>query len=468
MIFWNDQFDPAYIHKELENSLRACDDGELYLEYSVIEGFSFDDNRLKSVSYNIDHGFGLRSVLDDLTAYAHSNNLSHDSFTKACQTVSQIKKENKSATVNQHVQKPHSLYLQDDPLKSHTQKQKTDLLETINHYIRNKDDKVRQVSISLSAKNSIIEILKPGGFHVKDQRPMVRMSIQVTLEHNDRSEQGYSGFGGRYNYEYIFNEQNWKHHADEALRQAWINMEAVAAPAGEMTVVLGNGWPGVLLHEAVGHGLEGDFNRKKTSIYSDRIGEQVAAKGITVLDHGNIANARGSLNFDDEGTPTQETILIEDGILKGYMQDRLNARLMNTHSTGNGRRESYACQPYPRMTNTYIASGQHIPEEIISSVKQGIYAPTFGGGSVDITSGQFVFEMTEAYLIENGKISTPIKGATLIGNGPETMQKISMIGNDSKLDNGIGNCGKNGQWVPVCVGQPTLRIDGITVGGQQN
>ncbi len=467
--FWiSSDFEQNTIMSGLEQTLHNADDGELYLEYSVTEGFSFDDGRLKSVSHNIDNGFGLRSVVDELTAYAHSNSFTQESFDRACQTVKQITNENTSYITAHTSAKIAPLYTQKDPLASYTQKQKTDLLAQIDTYVRNKDSFVRQVSISLAAKNSIIEIMKPGGLHLKDHRPMVRMSIQVTLEKDDRSEQGYSGFGGRYGYDFVFDETRWHHHADEALRQAWVNMEAVAAPAGEMTVVLGNGWPGVLLHEAVGHGLEGDFNRKKTSIYSDRIGEQVAAKGVTVLDHGNIENARGSLNFDDEGTPTQENVLIEDGILKGYMQDRLNARLMNTHSTGNGRRESYAHQPFPRMTNTYIASGNHVPAEIIKSVDNGIFAPTFGGGSVDITSGQFVFEMTEAYLIENGKVTTPIKGATLIGNGPETMQKVSMVGNDSKLDDGIGNCGKNGQWVPVCVGQPTLRIDGITVGGQQN
>lgn len=464
--FWNNtDFEEARIFSTIENALSKADDGELYLEYSIVEGFHFDDGRLKSVSRNIDSGFGLRSVADDFSAYAHSNDFSLESLKRAADTVSNMPKTGHgfTAPLNSNQRKP--LYIQNTILDDYSQKDKTELLSKIDKYLRDKDPLVSQVSISLSAKDSIIEIMKPGGLHLKDHRPLVRMSIQVTVTKDDKSEQGSSGFGGREGYDYAFDVTRWQHHADEALRMAHVNLQAIPAPAGEMTVVLGNGWPGVLLHEAVGHGLEGDFNRKKTSIYSDRIGEQVAAKGVTVIDEGNLQGRRGSLNFDDEGTPTSRTVLIEDGVLKGYMQDRMNARLMNMAPTGNGRRESYAYAPMPRMTNTYMDSGDQDPAEILSSVKKGIFAPTFGGGSVDITSGQFVFEMTEAYLIEDGKATRPIKGATLIGNGPKVMQKISMVGNDAKLDDGVGTCGKQGQGVPVCVGQPTLRIDGITVGG---
>ncbi|MBK67820.1 MAG: metalloprotease TldD [Rickettsiales bacterium] len=463
--FWtHTEFDENTVKKITNDALNKADDGELYLEYSILESFSFDDGRLKSVSQTIDSGFGLRAVVDDFSAYAHSNSFTIDALKQAANTVSSTPQTGTGFSQNTSLTSS-SLYLNQDIMGSFSQKEKTDFLAKVDQYVRDKDPLVSQVSISLIAKQSTIEIIKPGEMHLKDHRPLVRFSVQVTLTKDDKSEQGNSGFGGRYGYDFIFDETRWKHHADNALRMAHINLTAIPAPAGEMTVVLGNGWPGVLLHEAVGHGLEGDFNRKKTSIYSDRIGEQVAAKGVTVIDEGNIKGERGTLNFDDEGTPTAKNVLIEDGVLKGYMQDRMNARLMNMKPTGNGRRQSYAYSPMPRMTNTYMASGDMDPQEIIASVDKGIYAPTFGGGSVDITSGQFVFEMTEAYLIENGKPTTPIKGATLIGNGPKVMQKISMVGNDSRLDDGVGTCGKSGQGVPVCVGQPSLRIDGITVGG---
>lgn len=463
--FWqNTDFDLNTVQNITNDALNKADDGELYLEYSTLESFSFDDGRLKSVSQTVDSGFGLRAVVDDFSAYAHSNSFTLDALKQAANTVSATPQNGAGFNKQLNTKSP-KLYINEDVLDNYTQKEKTDFLARVDKYIRDKDPLVSQVSVSLTAKQSTIEIIKPGGLHLSDNRPLVRFSVQVTLTKDDKSEQGNSGFGGRYGYDFIFDESRWKHHADNALRMAHINLQAIPAPAGEMTVVLGCGWPGVLLHEAVGHGLEGDFNRKKTSIYSDRIGEQVAAKGVTVIDEGNIDGKRGTLNFDDEGTPTARNVLIEDGILKGYMQDRMNARLMNMSPTGNGRRQSYAYSPMPRMTNTYMDSGDMDPQEIISSVDKGIYAPTFGGGSVDITSGQFVFEMTEAYLIENGKPTTPIKGATLIGNGPKVMQKISMVGNDSRLDDGVGTCGKSGQGVPVCVGQPSLRIDGITVGG---
>lgn len=466
--FWNKtEFNKSNVQSIVDDALVKADDGELYLEYSLSEGFSFDDGRLKSVSKNTDGGFGLRSVVGDLSAYAHSNNFDIESLKRASHTVSQIGNGHSGVVADGFKKDIKPLYLSQNFLDQRSQKEKVALLTEIDAYLRNKDASVKQVSISLNATYKVVEILRRGGFSVQDFRPMVRLSIQTTVEKNGKTEQGYSGGGGRYDYNFSFNESFWKHHADESLRQAFVNIEAIPSPAGEMTVVLGAGWPGVLLHEAVGHGLEGDFNRKGVSVFSNRIGEQVASKGVTVIDQGNIENMRGSLNFDDEGTPTSKTVLIEDGILKGYMQDRMNARLMGVPATGNGRRESYASLPMPRMTNTFMDSGKEDPQSIIASVKKGIYAPTFGGGSVDITSGQFVFEMTEAYEIENGKVGRPLKGATLIGNGPQVMQKITAIGNDSRLDDGIGMCGKNGQSIPVCVGQPTLRIDGITVGGQK-
>ena len=465
--FWtSSEFDLTAVQDTVNSALHKADDGELYLEYTLTEGFVYDDGRLKSVSKNTDAGFGLRSVKDELTAYAHSNDFTVASLKKASNTVTQILSGHGGIG---DIAQPFNekLYVPADPLKSTSDKEKTDFLAMIDGYVRGKGPLVKQVTLSLTAETSHVDIIKTGGFHVSDIRPLVRLSIQVTVERDGRTEQGYSGFGGRFDYDYIFDEKNWKHHANEALRQSLVNLEAIPAPAGEMTVVLGSGWPGVLLHEAVGHGLEGDFNRKGTSIFSGRIGEKVAADGVTVIDQGNIDNVRGSLKFDDEGTPTGKAVLIEDGILKGYMQDRLNARLMNMKATGNGRRQSYAHMPMPRMTNTFMAGGDKNPEEIVASIEKGLYAPSFGGGSVDITSGQFVFEMTEAYLVENGRIGAPVKGATLIGNGPKVMQKITAVGNDPALDSGIGMCGKAGQSVPVCVGQPTLRIDGITVGGSQ-
>ncbi len=453
-------------------ALNHAEDGELYLEHSVSESFAFDDNRLKSVSSMTDSGYGLRAVMGELSAYAHSNNFTDESLKNAANTVSQLKANHsgKEMILPKSGNNP-VLYTPENPLSSKSQNEKTALLEQINTYLRDKDASVKQVTVSLTAESTYVDIIRNNGAHMFDVRPLVRLSIQVTLEklegNKTRSEQGYAGFGGRYDYGHVFDETRWKHFADEALRQAHVNLEARPAPAGEMDVVLGAGWPGVLLHEAVGHGLEGDFNRKKTSVFSDRVGEQVASKGVTVIDQGNIKDVRGSLTFDDEGTSTNKTVLIEDGILKSYMQDRMNARLMGVPATGNGRRESYEHLPMPRMTNTFMADGNDDPDQILAGLKKGIFAPTFGGGSVDITSGQFVFEMTEAYWVENGKIQYPLKGATLIGNGPKVMQKITQIGNDTKLDDGIGTCGKAGQSVPVCVGQPTLRIDGITVGGSE-
>ena len=341
------------------------------------------------------------------------------------------------------------------------------LLQEIDAYARAADPRVKQVSASIAGSWQAVQIIRPDGYRAADIRPLVRLNVSVVVEQNDRMESGSSGTGGRIMFDRYLDPAIWRAEVDEALRLALLNLDSVAAPAGEMEIVLGSGWPGVMLHEAVGHGLEGDFNRKGTSIFSGKVGEQVAAKGVTVIDDGTIADRRGSLTIDDEGTKSGHNVLIEDGILRGYMQDRQNARLMGVDPTGNGRRESYAHLPMPRMTNTYMASGDMAPEEIVSSMKKGIYAVNFGGGQVDITSGKFVFAASEAYLVESGKIGAPVKGATLIGNGPDAMSKITMVGNDSKLDAGVGTCGKAGQSVPVGVGQPTLKIGGITVGGTE-
>ncbi len=357
------------------------------------------------------------------------------------------------------------LYTDINPLKEVAFERKIELLQQIDAYVRGKDPRVKQVSASLSGQWQAVHIMKADGSSASDIRPLVRLNVSVIAEANGRMETGSHGMGGRVGYDEYITEHNWKKLADEALRQALVNLESIPAPAGEMQVVLGSGWCGVLLHEAIGHGLEGDFNRKGTSAFSGLMGKQVASKGVTVVDDGTMPNRRGSLSIDDEGTPTSRTVLIEDGILTGYIQDRLNARLMNMRATGNGRRESFACQPMPRMTNTYMLGGDANPKDIIASVKRGIYTAHLGGGQVDITSGKFVFSASEAYLIENGKITTPVKGATLIGNGPDILTKVGAIGNDMALDDGVGTCGKGGQSVPVGVGQPTLLIDALTVGG---
>jgi TldD protein len=360
------------------------------------------------------------------------------------------------------------LYIDDNPLLLIPFEKKVKLLQDIDAYARAKDPRVKQVSVQLAASWKAVQIVRSGGEKSADIRPLVRMNVSVYVDDgNGRMEDGYHGLGGRYNYDLIFDEKTWKHAVDEAYRQARVNLEAVATPAGEMTVVLGPGWPGILLHEAIGHGLEGDFNRKKTSAFSGLIGQQVASKGVTVVDDGTLPDRRGSITIDDEGTPSQRNVLIEDGVLTGYLQDRMNARLMGVKPTGNGRRESYADHPMPRMTNTVMLNGSHTKDEILQSVKKGIYAVNFGGGQVDITSGKFVFSASEAYMIEDGKIGRPVKGATLIGNGPDALTKVKMVGNDMALDDGIGTCGKDGQSVPVGVGQPTLRIDGLTVGGTE-
>jgi len=456
--------------KIVDEALVSCDDGELYLEYALSEALVWDDGKLKEASFDTERGFGLRGVLEDRFSYGHSSDMKEYSLKEAAelaQTMKQAQSGNMVAISMQ--EKPSApktkLYSADDPVAGVAFADKIKMLQDIDAYIRGKDNRIRQVSVSMTGSWKAVQILRAGGDARADIRPLVRLDISVVLEVDGRMESGHDGRGGRQNYTLFLKDDAWKQVADEALRQATVKLEAVSAPAGEMTVVLGPGWPGVLLHEAVGHGLEGDFNRKGTSAFAGLLGERVAAKGVTVVDDGTLPDRRGSLTIDDEGTPTQRNVLIEDGILVGYMQDRLNAKLMGREPTGNGRRESYAYAPMPRMTNTYMLDGQDEPEDILKSVKNGLYAVNFGGGQVDITSGKFVFEASEAYLIEDGKITAPVKGATLIGSGPEALKRVSMIGNDMKLDAGIGTCGKDGQGVPVGVGQPTMRIDGMTVGG---
>ena len=457
--------DRANVQSLVDESLRDSDDGELFLEYRQSESFVFDDGRLKAATFDTTQGFGLRAVAGEATGYAHASELSEAAIRRAGQTVRAVTQGYSGVVAPPPARTNIKLYSDVDPLHSAGFETKIKLLEEMNAYARAKDPRVRQVSCSLAGEWQTVEIVRPGGEIYRDIRPLVRIGVSVVAEQNGRQESGSFGGGGRSGYDTYLDPVYWQNAIDEALRQALVNLESIPAPAGETTVVLGPGWPGILLHEAVGHGLEGDFNRKKTSAFAGLLGERVASPGVTVVDDGTIGGRRGSLSIDDEGTPTSRTVLIEDGILKGYMQDRQNARLMGVAPTGNGRRESHAHSVMPRMTNTYMLGGDKAPEEILASVKKGIYAVNFGGGQVDITSGKFVFSCTEAYQIENGKVGAPIKGATLIGNGPEAMTRVSMIGNDMKLDSGIGTCGKNGQSVPVGVGQPTLRMDGLTVGG---
>ena len=441
------------------------DYADLYFQYSRAEGWALEEGIVKSGSFNIDQGVGVRAVSGDKTAFAYSDDISMPALVSAAQATRAIARHG----VTQSVQavkrsKGRELYLPEDPIASLKDTDKVALLEKLESYARALDKRVIQVMASLSGEYEVVLVARSDGLLAADVRPLVRLSLQVIAEENGNREQGVAGGGGRFDYAY-FTDDVLRDYAAKAVHQAVVNLHAKPAPAGTMTVVLGSGWPGILLHEAIGHGLEGDFNRKGSSAFAGRIGERVAAPGVTVVDDGTIARRRGSLNVDDEGNPTQCTMLIENGILKGYLQDSLNARLMNVPVTGNARRESFAHIPMPRMTNTYMLNGDKTPEEIIASVKHGLYAVNFGGGQVDITSGKFVFSAAEAYMIENGKISYPVKGATLIGNGPDILTRVSMIGNDLSLDPGVGTCGKEGQSVPVGVGQPTLRIDGLTVGG---
>jgi TldD protein len=442
------------------------DYADLYFQYARSEAWSLDEGIVKSGSFNIDQGVGVRAISGEKTAFAYSDDISRMALTDAATAVRAIAAAGQDGVLPalQATRQARALYVPNDPLASLPAEAKVKLLERLEGFAKAADPRVVQVMASLAGEYEVILVAGSDGRLAADVRPLVRCSISVIVEANGKREQGASGGGGRFDYAY-FSDAQLQRYAQEAVHQAVTNLVAEAAPAGQMSVVLGSGWPGILLHEAVGHGLEGDFNRKGSSTFSGRVGQRVASKGVTVIDDGTIADRRGSLNIDDEGNATQRNVLIEDGILKGYMQDSLNARLMGVAPTGNGRRESFAHLPLPRMTNTMMLAGQHDPQEIIRSVKKGIYAVNFGGGQVDITSGKFVFSMSEAYLIEDGKVTRPIKGATLIGNGPEAMNKVSMIGNDLALDPGVGTCGKDGQSVPVGVGQPTLRIDGLTVGG---
>jgi TldD protein len=441
------------------------DYADLYFQYSRAESWSLEEGIVKSGSFNIDQGVGVRAVSGEKTAFAYSDDITLNALEDAALATRAIARQGgKQKAAHLHAGKAHELYLPHDPIATLKAEQKVALLEKLERMARELDPRVTQVMANLAGEYDVILMARNDGLMSADIRPLVRLSLQVIVEGNGRREQGSAGGGGRFSYDY-FSDEVLLRYAKEAVHQAVINLDARPAPAGNMTVVLGSGWPGILLHEAVGHGLEGDFNRKGSSSFSGRIGERVAAKGVTVVDDGTIADRRGSLNVDDEGNPTQRTVLIEDGILRGYLQDTMNARLMGVPVTGNARRESFAHLPIPRMTNTMMLNGDKTREEIIASVEHGLYAANFGGGQVDITSGKFVFSTTEAYMIENGKITYPVKGATLIGNGPDALMRVSMIGNDMALDPGVGTCGKEGQSVPVGVGQPTLRIDGLTVGG---
>jgi TldD protein len=449
----------------VEDALAGADDGEMFLEYRTSESLVFDDGRVKSAAYDTSRGFGLRAVADDRTGYAHSSELTPEAMDRAADAVKSVTRGYAGTLADGPARANRALYGMANPLEESAFPDKVDLLARIDAFARSRDPRVRQVIASLAGEWQAVHILRPGGERSGDIRPLVRLNVTVVVERDGRMETGTFGVGGRESYDRFVTPESWQAVVDEALRQALVNLDSVPAPAGEMTVVLGPGWPGILLHEAIGHGLEGDFNRKKTSAFAGLMGRQVASRGVTVVDDGTIPDRRGSLSIDDEGTPTRSTVLIEDGVLVGFLQDRLNGRLMGVSSTGNGRRQSFAHRPMPRMTNTTMLGGGHDPDEILKSVGNGLYAVAFGGGQVDITSGKFVFSCTEAYRIENGRIGAPVKGATLIGNGPDVLTRVGMVGNDMKLDPGIGTCGKDGQSVPVGVGQPTLRIDGLTVGG---
>ncbi len=466
LFFERTGMDSRRVETLVGDALSGADDGELYLEYRQSESFAYDDSRLKSASFDTTQGFGLRAVSGEATGYGHASELSEAAITRAGKTVKSVRHGMGTVDVRPRPTN-QELYEPDNPLQGVDFTAKVKLLQDIDSYARNKDRRVRQVMASLTGNWQAVEILRTDGARVGDIRPLVRLSVSVVVEDGKRKESGSYGSGGRHDYTSMLDGATWRHHVDEALRQALILIEAEAAPAGEMPVVLGSGWPGILLHEAIGHGLEGDFNRKETSVFSGLMGARVGAPGVTVIDDGTIAARRGSLSIDDEGTPTQCTPLIEDGMLVGYMHDRLNARLMGTKSTGNGRRQSFAHQPMPRMRNTIMLGGEDNPEDIIRGIDKGLFAVNFGGGQVDITSGKFVFSASEAYRIEGGKVGTPVKGATLIGTGHEVLKNVRAIANDMDLDPGIGTCGKNGQGVPVGVGQPTVLVEGLTVGGTE-
>ena len=465
LFFTQTGLDRGNVERITAEALKGSDDGELFLEYRLTESFVFDDGRMKSASFDTTQGFGLRAVAGEAIGFAHSSDLSEDAMRRAAGAVQAVKSGYSGTLASGPSRTNVKLYSDKNPIDGTPFAAKTKLLADIDAYARARDSRVRQVSCSLFGEWQAVEIIRPDGMTVRDVRPLVRLNVSVVAGEGDRQESGSHGMGGRTAYDVYMDPASWKGAVDEALRQALVNLQSVPAPAGVMPVVLGSGWPGILLHEAIGHGLEGDFNRKKTSAFAGLLGQRVAAAGVTVVDDGTIDSRRGSLSVDDEGTPTSRTVLIEDGILKGHLQDRQNARLMGMKATGNGRRQSHADSILPRMTNTFMMAGPHDPQEILAGVKNGIYAVNFGGGQVDITSGKFVFSCTEAYRIEDGKVGAPVKGATLIGNGPDSLTRVQKVGNDLKLDTGIGTCGKNGQGVPVGVGQPTLLIEGLTVGG---
>ena len=460
--------DESHLARALaEIRTHQVDDADLYFQYTRSEGWSLEEGIVKTGSFSIDQGVGVRAVSGEKTAFAYSDDISEASLLDAARTVRSISaatQTGRARVAPKKIATSRSLYPGIDPIATLDSTAKVQLLEKVEQLARAKDPRVAQVMAGMASEYDVVPVARADGTLAADVRPLVRLSVTVIAEQGGRREVGSAGGGGRFGLAY-FDDAQINQYVDEAVNAALVNLESRPAPAGEMTVVLGPGWPGVLFHEAVGHGLEGDFNRKGSSAFSGRIGQRVAAKGVTVLDDGTIADRRGSLNVDDEGHASQRNVLIEDGILKGYIQDSLNARLMGVAPTGNGRRESYAHIPMPRMTNTYMLGGDKDPKEIVASIKKGLYATNFGGGQVDITSGKFVFSASEAYWVENGKILYPVKGATIVGSGPESLKKISMIGNDMRLDSGVGTCGKEGQSVPVGVGQPTLRIDGLTVGG---
>lgn len=459
------ELDQGQAQRRLAEAMAGCDDGELFLEYRESEAISLDDRRIRAASFDTTRGFGLRAVAGEAAGFAHAGEISQDALERAAGALGAVRAGHAGVWAAAPQPTNRRLYSDANPLLDMGFSEKTGLLMALDAYARAKDSRVVQVSASITGEWQAVQIMRGDGVRVADLRPLVRLNVNVVVEQAGRRESGGHGLGGRFGYSRVLSEASWQAAVDEALRQALLNLEAIPAPAGEMEVVLGPGWPGILLHEAIGHGLEGDFNRKKTSAFAGLLGQRIAAPGVTVIDDGTIADRRGSISVDDEGTPSGRTVMIEDGILVGFIQDRQNARLMGVAPTGNGRRQSHAHAPMPRMTNTIMQGGAHAPDEILRGVKRGLYAVNFGGGQVDITSGKFVFSAAEAYLIEDGRIGAPVKGATLIGNGPDALTKISMVGNDSAMDPGIGTCGKNGQGVPVGVGQPTLKMMGLTVGG---
>ncbi|EMH79737.1 microcin-processing peptidase 2 [alpha proteobacterium HIMB114] len=465
--FNNSDISQQQAEQVVSETLNNCDDGELFLENSKSESLVLDDGKIKNTSFDSSLGFGFRAVQDDKTAFCHSNIISKKSLNDASQNlVSNMNNGSKKVQKQSNPKRTNvKLYEDKNPIENKPFKEKVELLKKIDDYVRQKNSNIKQVTASFFGEHQSVEIIKSDNQVYKDQRPLVRFNVSVMMERNGKKETGSYGTGGRMDYENYLGSDNWKTICDEAIRQAEVNLDSRPAPAGEMKVVLGPGWPGIILHEAIGHGLEGDFNRKKTSAFHNLVGQKIAHENVTVVDDGTIASRRGSLTIDDEGTPTSRNVLIENGILKNFMQDRMNAKLMKVEPTGNGRRESFEYAPMPRMTNTFMINGNHTQEEMIKSVGKGIYAVSFGGGQVDITNGKFVFSCTEAYEINDGKIGAPLKGVTLIGNGPDILTKVSMVGNDMKLDPGIGTCGKAGQWVPVGVGQPSILVDQITVGG---